>query len=228
MDWTRWSRPAPTIGKISVIGGGARSRGGAGCSRRRSSGRSSTATAAKSGPAFGAARLARLAETGRTGRRMSARRRRCAPSSNPTPAMSSDWRRSAELFPALSGPSSQDSEERDHAERATVHEPASYFGGDSPHPLRRPRSRTTRWPSATTTRTAWSSASAWKTCLRPAVCYWHSFCWDGHDIFGAGTFDRPWHAGADDPRGRVRQDGRGVRLLHHGSARRSTASTTST
>jgi xylose isomerase len=28
--------------------------------------------------------------------------------------------------------------------------------------------------------------------LRIAVCYWHSFAWGGHDIFGAGTFDRPW------------------------------------
>ena len=32
--------------------------------------------------------------------------------------------------------------------------------------------------------------------LRPAVCYWHSFAWDGHDIFGQGTFQRPWNAGA--------------------------------
>lgn len=30
--------------------------------------------------------------------------------------------------------------------------------------------------------------------LRPAVCYWHSFCWDGFDVFGEGTFQRPWHA----------------------------------
>ncbi|MFN3314716.1 MAG: xylose isomerase [Hyphomonas sp.] len=30
--------------------------------------------------------------------------------------------------------------------------------------------------------------------LRPAVCYWHSFCWDGYDIFGEGTFRRPWHS----------------------------------
>jgi xylose isomerase len=30
--------------------------------------------------------------------------------------------------------------------------------------------------------------------LRFAVCYWHSFCWNGSDIFGAGTFSRPWHA----------------------------------
>ncbi|NQY58361.1 MAG: xylose isomerase [Ilumatobacteraceae bacterium] len=29
--------------------------------------------------------------------------------------------------------------------------------------------------------------------LRFGVCYWHSFAWDGFDIFGAGTLDRPWH-----------------------------------
>ena len=29
--------------------------------------------------------------------------------------------------------------------------------------------------------------------LRFAVCFWHSFNWDGFDIFGAGTMDRPWH-----------------------------------
>jgi xylose isomerase len=29
--------------------------------------------------------------------------------------------------------------------------------------------------------------------LRVAVCYWHTFAWAGHDIFGMGTFDRPWH-----------------------------------
>ncbi|RME61863.1 MAG: xylose isomerase [Alphaproteobacteria bacterium] len=28
--------------------------------------------------------------------------------------------------------------------------------------------------------------------LRIAVCYWHSFCWDGTDTFGGGTFARPW------------------------------------
>lgn len=31
--------------------------------------------------------------------------------------------------------------------------------------------------------------------LRWAVCYWHSFAWAGHDIFGAPTFERPWHPG---------------------------------
>ncbi len=28
--------------------------------------------------------------------------------------------------------------------------------------------------------------------LRVGVCYWHSFTWDGFDIFGEGTLDRPW------------------------------------
>lgn len=28
--------------------------------------------------------------------------------------------------------------------------------------------------------------------LRIAVCYWHSFSWAGSDVFGGGTFDRPW------------------------------------
>ena len=34
--------------------------------------------------------------------------------------------------------------------------------------------------------------------LRLAVCYWHSFVWPGSDIFGAGTFNRPWHQGSDE------------------------------
>ena len=33
--------------------------------------------------------------------------------------------------------------------------------------------------------------------LRCAVCYWHSFAWNGSDVFGAGTFSRPWHAVAN-------------------------------
>jgi xylose isomerase len=28
--------------------------------------------------------------------------------------------------------------------------------------------------------------------LRIAVCYWHSFAWPGADMFGAGSFERPW------------------------------------
>ncbi len=34
--------------------------------------------------------------------------------------------------------------------------------------------------------------------LRIGVCLWHSFAWPGTDMFGVGTFDRPW-IGAADP-----------------------------
>ena len=68
--------------------------------------------------------------------------------------------------------------------------------------------------------------------LRFAVCYWHSFNWDGFDIFGAGTLDRPWHptfAPAADPiDGGPAEDGRRVRVLRQARRARSTASTTAT
>ena len=35
--------------------------------------------------------------------------------------------------------------------------------------------------------------------LRVGVCFWHSFAWDGRDMFGSGTLDRPWNTGATDP-----------------------------
>jgi xylose isomerase len=35
--------------------------------------------------------------------------------------------------------------------------------------------------------------------LRFSVCYWHSLVWPGGDVFGAGTFDRPWLAAGLDP-----------------------------
>ena len=35
--------------------------------------------------------------------------------------------------------------------------------------------------------------------MRVAVCYWHSFNWPGSDVFGQGTFDRPWLETAGDP-----------------------------
>lgn len=35
--------------------------------------------------------------------------------------------------------------------------------------------------------------------LRFAVCYWHSFAAPGDDVFGAGTFDRPWLQRDDMP-----------------------------
>jgi xylose isomerase len=33
--------------------------------------------------------------------------------------------------------------------------------------------------------------------LRMAVCYWHTFVWNGFDVFGAGTFNRAWHREGD-------------------------------
>ncbi|MBE0587171.1 MAG: xylose isomerase [Hydrogenophaga sp.] len=33
--------------------------------------------------------------------------------------------------------------------------------------------------------------------LRFAVCYWHSFCWNGLDPFGGDSFQRPWQHMAD-------------------------------
>ena len=35
--------------------------------------------------------------------------------------------------------------------------------------------------------------------LRIAVCLWHSFNWPGSDVFGVGTFDRPWLIPGGDP-----------------------------
>jgi xylose isomerase len=35
--------------------------------------------------------------------------------------------------------------------------------------------------------------------LRIAVCLWHSFNWPGTDVFGSGTFDRPWLDGTAEP-----------------------------
>jgi xylose isomerase len=35
--------------------------------------------------------------------------------------------------------------------------------------------------------------------LRIAVCLWHSFNWPGTDVFGSGTFDRPWLEGTAEP-----------------------------
>ncbi len=71
----------------------------------------------------------------------------------------------------------------------TVSEPIPYEGPDSDNPL------AFRWYDA-------DRVVAGKTMrdhLRFAVCYWHSFAWDGADIFGAGTLDRPWITDPGDP-----------------------------
>ena len=41
--------------------------------------------------------------------------------------------------------------------------------------------------------------------LRFAVCYWHSFDAPGSDVFGVGTWDRPWANGSADPMGAARE-----------------------
>ena len=33
--------------------------------------------------------------------------------------------------------------------------------------------------------------------LRLAACYWHTFVWPGADMFGVGTFKRPWQQTGD-------------------------------
>ena len=64
--------------------------------------------------------------------------------------------------------------------------------------------------------------------LRFAACFWHTFCWPGSDVFGGGTFDRPWHRGANDSGAAKQKREVGVRFLHPARYPLSTASTTST
>ncbi len=68
-----------------------------------------------------------------------------------------------------------------------VADPIRYEGPDSDDPL------TFRWYDADRVVGGRTMAEQ----LRFAVCYWHSFNWDGFDIFGAGTLDRPWLGGGD-------------------------------
>ncbi|HEX4781454.1 MAG TPA: xylose isomerase [Usitatibacter sp.] len=41
--------------------------------------------------------------------------------------------------------------------------------------------------------------------LRFAVCFWHSFVWNGADPFGAETFLRPWHAANGEAMAQARE-----------------------
>ncbi len=41
--------------------------------------------------------------------------------------------------------------------------------------------------------------------LRLAVCFWHSFVWNGSDPFGTETFLRPWHAPKGDAMKQARE-----------------------
>ncbi len=70
-----------------------------------------------------------------------------------------------------------------------ITEPIRYAGLDSIDPL------SFRWYDADRVVGDRSMAEH----LRFAAAYWHSFSWDGFDIFGAGTLDRPWLSGAGEP-----------------------------
>ncbi|MEO6652411.1 MAG: xylose isomerase [Ilumatobacteraceae bacterium] len=65
----------------------------------------------------------------------------------------------------------------------SVPDPIRYEGPDSDNPL------AFRWYDADRVVMGKTMADH----LRFGVCYWHSFAWDGSDIFGAGTLDRPWN-----------------------------------
>ena len=67
--------------------------------------------------------------------------------------------------------------------------PIRYAGPDSDDPL------TFRWYDADRE----VAGRTMREHLRFAVCYWHSFHWNGFDIFGDGTLDRPWLAPGLDP-----------------------------
>ena len=64
--------------------------------------------------------------------------------------------------------------------------------------------------------------------LRISVAYWHSFAANGSDMFGAGTFDRPWTDGRRTRWMRRARRWRRRSSSSRSSASRSTASTTST
>ena len=70
-----------------------------------------------------------------------------------------------------------------------VEAPIAYEGPESDNPL------AFRWYDAERSVAGRTMAEH----LRFAVCYWHSFNWDGFDIFGAGTMDRPWLGAQTDP-----------------------------
>ncbi len=72
---------------------------------------------------------------------------------------------------------------------AEITDPIHFGGQDGTDPL------SFRWYDADRVVAGRSMAEH----LRFAVSYWHSFNWDGFDIFGSGTLDRPWLTGADEP-----------------------------
>ena len=70
--------------------------------------------------------------------------------------------------------------------------PAPYFANVGPIAYEGPESRNPlayRWYDADRVVLGRTMAEH----LRIAVCYWHTFCFNGADMFGVGTFQRPWN-----------------------------------
>jgi xylose isomerase len=66
-------------------------------------------------------------------------------------------------------------------------EPIRYGGPDSDDPL------AFRWYDAERS----VLGKSMREQLRFAVCYWHTFCWPGVDMFGDATFERAWFGDGD-------------------------------
>ena len=74
--------------------------------------------------------------------------------------------------------------------------PAPYFANIGPIRYEGPESRNPlayRWYDADRMVLGRTMAEH----LRIAVCYWHTFCFNGADMFGVGTFERPWNEAGD-------------------------------
>jgi hypothetical protein len=215
-----------TIDKISVIGGGARSMWWGGVLAAALKRPLIYRDASEVGPAFGAARLARIAKT----------RERAEDVCRPPPVrvvVEPNERDIQQLAPKrkcfrtdLPGPSPKISRSLIMSTAQPLPATTSYFGAVPPikfEGLKSDNPLAFRYYNKDQV----VLGKRMEDLLRPAVCYWHSFAWNGHDIFGAGTFDRPWNAGRWTrlPPGR-RWTPRST--SSPGSARRSTASMMST
>ena len=74
--------------------------------------------------------------------------------------------------------------------------PAPYFANIGPIGYEGPESRNPlayRWYDANRVVLGRTMAEH----LRIAVCYWHTFCFNGADMFGVGTFQRAWNEASD-------------------------------
>ena len=90
--------------------------------------------------------------------------------------------------------------------------PIAYEGPESDNPL------AFRWYDADRV----VAGRRWRTTCGSRCATGTAFAWDGFDIFGAGTLDRPWHPtspGSDPMAAAQAEDGRRVRVLRQ--ARRS-------